>query len=288
MNFNDSDKPKLLELFSLKVTIEVLEEYYPPAVVDQPVKAEHIERQLLKFFAEGNSSLKVPVPKQKFRNYIQQHIVDCFSQELNQNELKKLNLVNFKVYRGSIIIEALVTTYMVVANLENFQKGFVRLSNSLDSYISSVLSEILQFPQNRFLVNNELQPGPVFGGVEKTNRIDNSIENELALIGVSIAGVVSVTSSNGDFGFIDCAVGILLILMLTPAILADKPRHLRYLISAVCGMCSLLVAGIFIQKHLSFICLKCEDDQLYFVFWLAATFVWMKFIKIIEKKMTFL
>lgn len=112
----------------------------------------------------------------------------------------------------------------------------------------------------------------------------NLTSNELSLIGVSVAGAVSVAASGGEFDLTDTAVGILLLFMLYPVIVSEKTPHIRKIISLASGMCLLLVFGFLVEIFGPRIFKESKYQFIHFIFWISSSIVSFFVIKKLEKK----
>jgi hypothetical protein len=112
----------------------------------------------------------------------------------------------------------------------------------------------------------------------------NLTNNELSLIGVSVAGAVSVAASGGKFDLTDTAVGILLLFMLYPVIVSKKSSNIRKIISLASGMCLLLVFGFLVEIFGPKIWKESKYQLFHFIFWIISSFASFLVIKKLEKQ----
>ncbi len=108
--------------------------------------------------------------------------------------------------------------------------------------------------------------------------------SEIALLGVSVGGAISVAAAEGQFGLTDTAVGILLFLMLAPLLSTAKSGYSRVLISAASGMCLLLVFGFLFEILESRIYPETKHQLFHFIFWVVASILSFIFMNVFEKK----
>ena len=110
------------------------------------------------------------------------------------------------------------------------------------------------------------------------------LEAKMPLIGVAIAGAIAVTTSGGQFDMIDTIVGIILLFLLRPFLFEPKSEYLRWLVSLITGLSSLLVVGVTIEVWGVVICPNSKYQMLHFLFWVVASFISLAVISIFEKK----
>ena len=108
--------------------------------------------------------------------------------------------------------------------------------------------------------------------------------NNLSLMGVSVAGAVSVATTSGSFDLTDTAVGIILFLMLWPLLFAAKSVYLKVLISTSSGMCLLLTLGVLVEIFQPYIYPESKHQVLHFTFWVLASILSLIFVTVVEKK----
>ena len=91
--------------------------------------------------------------------------------------------------------------------------------------------------------------------------------NALTMLVGAVAGVITVATSSGPHDLSDTAIGIVIGFLIWPLIKSKKSQHTRALVSAISGLCALLIVGFIVDAVL------CETpfNVSHFIVWAVAS-----------------